>query len=76
SSAVFMHDFFLLYEKLSRKTDPELPPLSIKYKDYTAWKNAQLKGKAGAASARYWKEKMGGNPPRLNIRTVASRPRV
>ncbi|WP_217602941.1 non-ribosomal peptide synthetase [Chitinophaga sp. GbtcB8] len=76
SAAVFMHDFFLFYEKLSRKTDPELPPLSIQYKDYAAWKNAQLKGKAGAGSARYWKEKMGGNPPRLNLSTVASRPRV
>ncbi|GGA93520.1 non-ribosomal peptide synthetase [Puia dinghuensis] len=73
SAMIFMRDLFEFYTSLEKNNIPTLPPLKIQYKDYALWKNGRVKGQSGEEAAEYWKEKLGGYLPRLDLPKIANR---
>ncbi|HYG65587.1 MAG TPA: amino acid adenylation domain-containing protein, partial [Thermoanaerobaculia bacterium] len=55
---------------------PELPPLSIQYADYAAWQRQRLQGERLAAELSWWRERLAGAPPGLDLPLDRPRPAV
>jgi hypothetical protein len=51
---VLHREFSELYNALVEARTPDLSPLSIQYKDYAAWHNAQLQSEAINTHKEYW----------------------
>ncbi|OQY29315.1 MAG: hypothetical protein B6244_04175 [Candidatus Cloacimonetes bacterium 4572_55] len=76
--------FLLFFQELSEiydafcqgATDSPLPPLSLQYVDYTVWQRGWLEGEALSRQLSYWKRKLGGEIPVLEIPTDFARPTV
>ncbi len=67
-------EVFTLYDAYRRGADNPLLPLSIQYKDYSAWQHAQLSGNHLAALQAYWREALAGPLPVLALPTDYPRP--
>ena len=76
SSDILKRDVLAYYEAFLRNEQPELPELTIQYKDYAVWQVKQLKSGAYAADENYWKNKLKGNLPRLDLPEQKPRPKV
>ena len=60
----------LLYDAYRSGGDVELPPLKLHYKDYAQWQNRQLtRGDLKEKALEYWKEKLEGGIPSLELPT-------
>ncbi|MBV9109472.1 MAG: amino acid adenylation domain-containing protein, partial [Gemmatimonadetes bacterium] len=53
-----------------------LPALPVQYGDYAAWQRAWLQGQVLDRQLAYWKERLSGAPPLLELPTDRPRPRV
>ncbi len=74
SMEVLTREVSALYGGLSRGEEPSLPELPVQYGDYAAWQRAWLSGEVLEAQLAYWKERLAGAPPLLEIPT--DRPRA
>ncbi|MET0395519.1 MAG: condensation domain-containing protein, partial [Longimicrobiaceae bacterium] len=74
SRGVLVREISALYGALSRGEEPGLPELPVQYADYAVWQRRWLSGATLEAQIGYWKEKLGGAPPLLEIPT--DRPRL
>ena len=72
SAAVFTRELTALYE------DPgaRLPELSIQYADFAAWQRRWLSGDALEAQLDYWRKRLAGLPPVLELPADHPRPAV
>ena len=63
-----------LFRHLDRPATPDLPPLPYQYVDYAAWEAAQVRDGLFERQLGYWKEKLAGVPPLLDLPTDRPRP--
>ncbi|MCC2442988.1 non-ribosomal peptide synthetase [Bacillus cereus] len=73
---LFFRELFLSYHAYSRGTLPDLPNLPIQYIDYANWQNQLVNSGRLGNQEKYWKEKLSGELPNLNLPTDFSRPKT
>ena len=73
---VLVRELVALYAAFSAGRPSPLPALPIQYADYAAWQRAWLSGEVLEAELAYWKEKLAGRPPPLELPTDRPRPPV
>jgi amino acid adenylation domain-containing protein len=73
STGVLVREVSELYGAFSEGREPGLPELPVQYADYAAWQRAHLQGETLEAQLAYWRERLGGAPPLLEVPT--DRPR-
>jgi natural product biosynthesis luciferase-like monooxygenase protein len=73
SLAVLLHDLRLFYEAEKKQKFLSLPPLNAQYCDYVRWQREMLQSEKGKRLWKYWKERLRGDLPILNLPT--DRPR-
>jgi len=71
---VLIRELHVSYAALCANIAPDLPPLTIQYKDFAVWQQQQLTGKAMLAHRSYWLEKLGGELPVFALPTDRPRP--
>ena len=74
STSVLMREVSILYRAFTRGETPPLPPLPLQYTDYAIWQRRWLANEALEEQMAYWKEKIGLNPPPLQLPTDHARP--
>ncbi|MCC6456163.1 MAG: amino acid adenylation domain-containing protein [Caldilineaceae bacterium] len=65
-----------LYGAYSKGEKPTLPAIQRQFSDYVRWQNEMLSGERGEQLRTYWREKLGGELPVLNLATDRPRPHV
>ncbi len=78
SSQILAREFVALYEAFDAGAGvpSPLPSLPIQYADYAVWQREWLKGSVIEERLAYWKEKLGGKLPVLDLPTDRPRPAV
>ena len=76
SSRVFMQEIAALYEAFSLGRPSPLPELPVQYPDYAAWQRQWLQGEVLDRELAYWKSRLAGIPPVLNLPVDRPRPAV
>jgi aspartate racemase len=76
SLAVVVHDLGLLYQAARTGDQNLLSPLALQYKDFAHWHNDLLAAPSGEWLWDYWKERLAGDQPVLNLPTDWSRPPI
>ena len=76
SMGVLHREWSELYNAELENRAANLPPLSIQYKDYAAWHNAQLQSEAINAHKNYLLEQFKGELPVLELPSDKPRPKV
>ena len=74
SSGVLLREFVELYEAFVAGRPSPLPELAIQYADYAVWQREWLQGDVLDRQLAYWREKLGGAPPALDLPTDHARP--
>jgi amino acid adenylation domain-containing protein len=74
SLVLFLNELAALYEAHRRGERAELPELAVQYVDYAAWQRAQMSGAALEEQLGYWRGRLAGAPPVLEL--PADRPRL
>ena len=73
SMVLFFQELSQIYEAFSSEERSRLAELPIQYADYAAWQRDWLKGNVQERQLAYWKEKLSGELPVLDL--PADRPR-
>ncbi|HKG80216.1 MAG TPA: amino acid adenylation domain-containing protein, partial [Pyrinomonadaceae bacterium] len=76
SMIVFLRELAQIYAAFSLDKASPLPPLSIQYADFAHWQREWLKDEVLDAQLGYWKERLGGDVPVLNLPTDHPRPAI
>lgn len=76
SSQILAREFVALYEAFDAGLPSPLPPLPIQYADYAVWQRGRLQGPVIEERLAYWKEKLKGRLPVLDLPTDRPRPAV
>ncbi|HWS56835.1 MAG TPA: amino acid adenylation domain-containing protein, partial [Pyrinomonadaceae bacterium] len=63
-----------LYSSFSRDEEPSLPELEVQYADYAAWQRRHLTDELLGEQLAYWRERLSGAPPVLELPTDRPRP--
>uniref|UniRef100_UPI003B3A4898 amino acid adenylation domain-containing protein n=1 Tax=Longimicrobium sp. TaxID=2029185 RepID=UPI003B3A4898 len=79
SMGVLFRELFTLFESFSRPVDvarpaSPLPPLAVQYADFAVWQRGWLQGEVLQRQLDWWRERLGGAPPALELPT--DRPRA
>ena len=74
STDVMVRELSALYDAFSRGEPSPLPELPVQYADFAVWQREWLGGGVLEAQIAYWKERLAGAPPLLEIPT--DRPRA
>lgn len=74
STGVLIREFMELYNQSHQGQTPQLTPLKVQYGDFAAWQRKWLSGKTLEREVAYWKEKLEGLPPFLDLPTDFPRP--
>ncbi|AFZ36198.1 amino acid adenylation domain protein [Stanieria cyanosphaera PCC 7437] len=69
SMGIFIREIATLYADFQAKKSPSLPELSIQYADF-AWWEKQQSDRIFATQLEYWKQKLSGSLPYLEIPTL------
>ncbi|MBN2549026.1 MAG: amino acid adenylation domain-containing protein [Anaerolineales bacterium] len=69
SAEVFSRELGLIYLAESTGQPVELPDLPVQYADYAAWQQEQLKSGIWDRQLAYWKQKLAGASPVLDLPT-------
>ncbi len=67
STGVLVREVSALYEAYARGEEPRLPELPVQYADYAAWQRAWLSGDVLDAQLRFWRDRLDGAPPVLEL---------
>ena len=65
-----------LYSAFINGKPADFPELPVQYADFAFWQRQRLQGEALEAQLNYWKEKLGGELPGLELPTDRPRPAV
>ena len=76
SMEVLVRETAALYDAFSRALLSPLPPLPVQYADYAHWQRKWLAGEGLARQTAYWREKLSGAPPALDLPADRPRPPV
>lgn len=74
SIPIFLTELTALYEVYAQKKSSPLPELPIQYHDFAIWQRKQLKDKTRRKLLSYWRDKLAGLPPLLELPTDHPRP--
>jgi len=74
SAGMLILELTAAYSALVGGCQPDLPDLSIRYSDYVAWTRHPDRDKEAAAQLAYWREKLKGEPPVLQLPSDRPRP--
>jgi len=67
SVMVFLREMTVLYDAFLGGQSSPLPPLPIQYGDWAAWQRQQLQGERLETQLAYWKDRLGGELPVLEL---------
>ncbi|HLL48171.1 MAG TPA: condensation domain-containing protein, partial [Longimicrobiaceae bacterium] len=76
SMGVLVREVSELYGALGEGREPRLPELPVQYADFAAWQRAWLTGEVLEAQLAWWRERLDGAPPLLELPTDHPRPQV
>ncbi len=76
SVGIFVNEFSQLYNSFVKNEPSPLPPLKIQYADFAVWQKKKLEGEIRQKQLPYWKEKLAGSPPLLELPTDHPRPAI
>jgi amino acid adenylation domain-containing protein len=76
SLGVLVRELTALYEAFAEGRHAALDALPVQYADFALWQRERLQGETLAAQLGYWKEKLGGQLPVLELPTDRPRPLV
>jgi amino acid adenylation domain-containing protein len=78
SMGVLFRDLLTLYQSLSQSPGAAspLPPLAVQYADFAVWQREWLQGEVLRRQVEWWRERLGGAPPALELPTDRPRPAV
>ena len=76
SLGVFQHELTELYAAFLLNQQPRLPELAVQYADYSVWQRNWLQGEMLQTQMEYWKEKLKGRLPILELPTDRPRPNI
>jgi non-ribosomal peptide synthetase component F/thioesterase domain-containing protein len=74
SNGILTRDFCALYVAFLQNKPSPLPTLTIQFADYADWQEKRLAGDDFAAQRNYWREKLAGDLPGLDL--PLDRPRL
>ncbi|KYF97349.1 hypothetical protein BE20_38870 [Sorangium cellulosum] len=63
-----------LYVAARAGRPPALPPLPVQYADFAVWQRQRMRGAVRDAELSYWRERLSGHPPALDLRPDHPRP--
>ncbi|MDP1880838.1 MAG: amino acid adenylation domain-containing protein, partial [Parachlamydiaceae bacterium] len=72
---VLSKDVFAYYKAYKSNKEPDLKPLKIQYKDYSAWQLGQLEEESFKAHRDYWLDSLKGELPLLDLPAIKQRPK-
>ena len=76
SLGLFFQELSAIYDAFARGQQSPLSALPIQYADYAAWQREWLQGDLLQKQLSYWKEKLAGELPVLDLPTDRPRPEV
>ena len=76
SMQVLARELSALYDAHARGEEPRLPGLPVQYADFAAWQRRWLRGEALEEHFAYWRERLAGAPPLLDLPLDRPRPVV
>jgi amino acid adenylation domain-containing protein len=76
SMGVLLHELAVLYEATHRKQPSPLDAMQIQYADFATWQQEMLSGDLLDRQMDYWREKLEGCSPMLDLMTDYPRPAV
>ncbi|MBN6042327.1 non-ribosomal peptide synthetase/type I polyketide synthase [Amycolatopsis sp. 195334CR] len=76
SSGLLFHEIFRLYESFAAGRSPDLPELAVQYRDYAHWQAAAHEGHHLDDQIAYWKQRLAGAAPLLELPADRPRPAV
>lgn len=71
---VFLPELATLYDAYCNNYAPKLPDVSITYSDYARWQHERLHSGDLDKHTAYWRRKLSGELPLLNLPTTYARP--
>ncbi|HZF10196.1 MAG TPA: condensation domain-containing protein, partial [Thermoanaerobaculia bacterium] len=74
SMGVLVRELAALYGAFLTGVPSPLPALPIQYADFAVWQRSRLWGKLLGTELVYWRERLAGAPPRLDLPTDRPRP--
>ena len=74
SCRVLNRELGLLYETLRAGTEVDLPSLPMEYADYASWERDETRNSNMERELAYWRTKLEGLPPTLDLPTQSSPP--
>jgi amino acid adenylation domain-containing protein len=74
SFGVFLRDLTALYAAFSRGHPSPLPEPALQFGDLAVWQRAWLQGDEARAGLRFWRERLAGAPPALELPVDFTRP--
>ena len=74
SSSILLRELGAVYSAISKGSPPDLPLLAYQYVDYAAWEATQVQHGLFERQLGYWREKLAGIPPVLDLPTDRPRP--
>jgi amino acid adenylation domain-containing protein len=76
STYIFARELSMLYQACSAGEPSPLPNLPFQYQDYTDWQRSRVQGDVGTPQVDYWRGRLAGVPPVLELPTDRPRPPV
>jgi amino acid adenylation domain-containing protein len=76
SIGVLLRELAALYGDLAAGRRPSLPPLAVQYADYAVWQRRRLQGEVLDGLLAFWRERLGGTRPPLQLPADRPRPLV
>jgi amino acid adenylation domain-containing protein/thioester reductase-like protein len=76
STGILIRELTTLYTAFDRNQKCNLPELPIQYVDFAVWQRQYLQGQVLQTQLNYWKEKLSGNLPVLELPADRPRPAI
>ncbi|HEX7242310.1 MAG TPA: amino acid adenylation domain-containing protein, partial [Longimicrobiaceae bacterium] len=76
SMDVLVREVTALYEAFAAGRPSPLPELQVQYADFAAWQREWLEGETLERQLAWWRERLAGAPPMVDLPTDRPRPRV
>jgi amino acid adenylation domain-containing protein len=76
SLSVLRRELSTLYNAYSQGRLSPLPELPVQYADYAMWQRQWLSGEELSNQLQYWRERLSGSPPQLDLPADRPRPAV
>src|SRR3712207_4971611 len=67
SIGLLVREVSAFYEAFAAREVPELPELPVQYADFAAWQRRRLTGDVLDAQIAFWRERLAGAPPVLEL---------